>query len=387
MANKNLNAKLFINFTDSSGTGEDLYLISGENLSTSFGKINKYIKDNTIVSSWKMLQNKVRANNMSDISIGDQYTCSQGSSSLTWDVIGKNIDTPANSNLSHTLTLRTHFVLSDTMKFSGPEALYACQTEVLNAGTYYFSEYDEGWEKYNYYQFTITQQVPVGGQLVYDDYNSVILTYASSSNRTPIETVSVSNKHTGINLGEIYYSTCNGNFNAFGRLYDSNNWKESAIRQWLNSDKPAGEWWSPQNPWDRPPNEVSTMNGFMYDLDPDFKSVIGKTQITTKYLNIITGAIDSTYTTDDYFFLLSTSQISSDYSGEGSKYTPYSNDASRIVSDINGQRRYYKLRSPFLDLTDLVPDIIMVVTSSGTISDNGETGNTTTYVTLTCNII
>ena len=47
MANKNMNGKLYVNFTDSSGTGDDLFLISGENISKSFGKINKFMKDNT----------------------------------------------------------------------------------------------------------------------------------------------------------------------------------------------------------------------------------------------------------------------------------------------------------------------------------------------------
>ena len=35
--------------------------------------------------------------------------------------------------------------------------------------------------------------------------------------------------------------------------YGSNRYKESAIRQWLNSDKAGGTWWQPQSEFDRPP--------------------------------------------------------------------------------------------------------------------------------------
>ena len=55
MINKGLNnTKIIVNFTDSTATGEDLYLVSGENISTSFGKISKYMKDNTTpLTSWQ----------------------------------------------------------------------------------------------------------------------------------------------------------------------------------------------------------------------------------------------------------------------------------------------------------------------------------------------
>jgi len=295
-----------------------------------------------IVSAWDELQQKVRANDMGDISIGDQYTCSQGSGELTWDVIGKDIDTPANPNLSHALTLRVHNLLPDDLVFDAPEAFYACQTSALNAGTYY---YMTGSAKY---KFTLTQSVPVGGQLVCTD-NSTLSSYVSGSSTTPIETVSVTSGSSGTNLGTLVNDTRSrsGNLNTdHRRKYGSGDWKESAIRQWLNSDKPAGQWWEPQNPWDRPPAYAETMNGFMYDLDPEFLGAIGKTQVTTKYFDTSTGAINGTYTTEDYFFLMSQSQVSSDYSGEGTKYTPYSNDASRIMYR-NGSASNYWLRSHY----------------------------------------
>jgi len=344
MANKNMNAKISVNFTDSTGSYDDLFLISGENISTSFGKINKYMKDNTtILTSWQKLQMKVRNNDMDSISIGDQYTCSQGSGELTWDVIGKNIDTPANPNLSHALTLRVHSLLPDNLVFDAPEALYACQTSALNAGTYC---YVSG----GYYRtFTLTQSVPVGGQLVCTN-DSTLYSYVSGSSTTPIETVSVTTGALGTNLGTLADNTCSENLNTDERRkYGSGDWRESAIRQWLNSNKPAGQWWEPQTPWDRPPAYANTLNGFLYDLDTEFLAVIGKTQVTTNYFDTSIGTFNGTYTTEDYFFLMSCSQVNNSYSGgydsEGTKYTPYSDDASRVMYK-NGRSSIYWLRSP-----------------------------------------
>lgn len=326
------------------------------------------------LTSWEQLQQKVRANDMDDISIGDQYTCEQGSGELTWDVIDKNKDIPANPNLSHALTLRVHSLLPDNLVFDAPEAFYACQTSALRAGTYYYTRYGSN------YKFTLTQSVPIGGQLVCTD-NATLSSYVSGSSTTPIETVSVTSGSSGTNLGTLKDNIRSGNLNTnYRRQYGSNDWKESAIRQWLNSNKPAGQWWTPQNPWDRPPAYAETMNGFMYDLDLEFLDVIGKTQVTTKYFDTSTGALNGTYTTEDYFFLMSQSQISSNYSGEGTKYTPYSDDVSRIMYK-NGIASDYWLRS----LDSSTPPGVYVVFSTGFM--NSRSASDSKGVAPACNII
>lgn len=329
-----------IDISDSTVTAETL-----KEGFTAYNAAGEKITGAVPISSWKQLQQKVRNNDMSDISIGDQYGTLYQSKLCIFDVIGKNIDTPANPNLSHTLTLRVHNILPDNLEFDAPEALYACQTSALNAGTYY---YKLGSTKY---KFTLTQSVPAGGQLVCTD-NATLYSYASGSSTTPIETVRVTTGYSGTNLGTLAHNTRSGNLNTDGRRRNgSSDWRESAIRQWLNSDKSAGQWWTPQNPWDRPPAYAETLNGFLYDLDPEFLGVIGKTQVVTKFFDTSTGAINGTYTTEDYFFLMSTSQVSSDYSGEGTKYTPYSDSASRIMYK-NGSASYYQLRSLYTGFSD-----------------------------------
>lgn len=347
------------------------YTTDGAITDSSANQISESARD---LNSWEMVQVKVRANDMGDISIGDQYTCEQGSGELTWDVIDKNKDTPANPNLSHALTLRVHNILPDSLVFDEKEAFYACQTSALSAGTYYYKSDNAN------YKFTLRQSVPVGGQLVCTD-NVTLKSYASSSSTTPIETVSVTKGYSGSILGTLVKDTRSGNLNTdYRRKYGSNDWKESAIRQWLNSNKPAGQWWTPQNPWDRPPAYAETANGFLYDLDPEFLGVIGKTQVTTNYFNTTTGGVKGTYTTEDYFFLMSPSQIDSNYSGEGAKYTPYSDNASRVMYK-NGSASNYRLRSPSLYGSNLV----CVVYSDGNVND--DSASLSRGVSPACNII
>lgn len=38
------------------------------------------------------------------------------------------------------------------------------------------------------------------------------------------------------------------------------------MRQWLNSDKGVGEWWTPQNDYDRCPDQLATKAGFLTGL-------------------------------------------------------------------------------------------------------------------------
>ena len=163
---------------------------------------------------------------------------------------------------------------------------------------------------------------------------------------------------TGTSLGTINDSV-QTNINSIQRaLLGSNNYKESAIRQWLTSDAVAGSVWKPQTNFDRPPSWNDTLKGFMNGMDEDFLSVIKPTSIKTAR-NTLTdgGGVD---TTQDKFFLLSKPQI---YGGatvnevdEGSPYEYFlrysdlraagaGSDKNRIKTR-NGSAQQYWLRSP-----------------------------------------
>ena len=321
------------------------------------------------VSSWENVQKLVRAG-LHDkyFAVGDQLVCQKGSSDLTWDIIGFDHDIPTDTQFTHSMTLQLHDCLPSTMPFDAPEALYYAENG-LEAGTYNFtiqSGYDTTYGGGKTYQFELENDVPAGGQLVFgwapstQAANAKIISYASASSTTPIEQKSVIEGSDGTSLG----TTDGGspNVNHIHRVrFGSNNYGESAIRQFLNSSESAGAAWIPQTHFDRPPEWVSTTAGFMSDLDSDFIAVIGSVGKLTA-LNTATDGGGSV-TLNDKFFLLSKSEV---YGGieknvnidEGSSYAYYSDysdlsapgadeDSNRLKLR-NGSSQFWWLRTPQL---------------------------------------
>lgn len=274
--------------------------------------------------SWSDVQAIVRAGLADKVfSVGDQLTCQRGGVNLVWDVIGIDHDTPADSRFTHSLTLQLHDCFPDQLQFDSAEAFYYASAEMA-AGTYHFTVSNTD------YQFTLSSAVPAGGQL--------ILTY---SGNTP-STIAISATKGGVAAGSIAVSVGNGGteiatFNSISRVrYGSNNYKNSAIRQWLNSNAAAGSVWTPKTDYDRPPDWVSTADGFMKGLDADFVSVIGETNIT--FLNPrVDGS--NTETIVDKFFLLSRSEVygepETENVNDGTPY-PYYADNSDLSSAGSG---------------------------------------------------
>ena len=351
-------------------------------------------------TSWANVQALVRAGLHNKVfSIGDQLVCQKGSSNITWDVIGIDHDTPADSQFTHSLTLQLHDCLSSTMQYDAPEALYYAASG-LSAGTYNFtiqSGYDETYGGGKTYQFTLTQDVPVGGQLTFgwanntQAVNAKITSYSGATSTTQIEQVSVTEGNGGTSLGTT--DGTNTNVNHIHRVrFGSNNPLQSALRQFLNSDKSAGNVWTPQTNFDRPPAWAGNTAGFMSDLDSDFLAVTGKVNKTTA-LNTVTDGGGSV-TLDDKFFLLSRSEV---YGGlenninEGSPY-PYYKDYSNFseaseAADINrikyrnGTAQLWWLRSPYA----VAANSVRGVSTGGIVSQYSSSG---VYgIAPACNII
>lgn len=141
------------------------------------------------------------------------------------------------------------------------------------------------------------------------------------------------------------------------KSYGSNNWLESGIRQWLNSDGNAGTWWEAKTEYDVKPFYASSTAGFLKGLDAEFLSTVGEvSKITAR--NTITDGGDSDTSTEK-FFLLSMTEV---YGGldsniaEGVAYAYYADnsvltapgtgaDANRIKYR-NGAAQPWWLRSP-----------------------------------------
>lgn len=361
-----------------------------------------------VPNSWNHVQELVHAGLHNKVfHIKDKLICQKSGSNIDWVVIGKDIDTPSDNQYNHTMTLQTQKCIEE-LQFDAPEAFYYTD-EGLAAGTYYFtidSTFRPENNNFSAYQFTLTQSLPAGGQLFFDWIigqnmsTAEIKSFSSALDTVALETVYLIEGTNGTNLGELKLIVQPAlKLNSLQRILSgSNNYKESAIRQWLNSDKAAGQVWAPQTGWDRPPTWLSTVNGFMYGMDADFLETIQKTHVITARDQAIEGG--STYDeTDDYFFLLAKSQVYGVPTdeivevNEGSAY-PYFRDysflsASGPGADQNriklksGVAEFYWLRSYVSSNTHLSYNCM--VTSSGALYKS--IPMTSTGIAPACNII
>lgn len=265
----------------------------------------------TFVQTWAEFKHLCQLGTIKKyFSVGDQLKCQKGGKDLLWDIvhIGENTDG------SNYVILQTHNCLDDTMPFDEREAIFKAPAE-LPAGTYHFKTpltgvtdtnwtdpKKSGWSKT--WQFTTTKAIPKGGIITFEsatEYNvdiatRKIVTRAAPESDANIETLSLTEGTAGTDLATL------GTVNHAQRVYFGyNRWRDSDIRQWLNSDAEAGKWWSQRNDFDTRITTMYGAAGFMHGLDEDFRAVITKSKITTN-TNKITedGSNDTTY---DYFFL------------------------------------------------------------------------------------
>lgn len=207
--------------------------------------------------------------------------------------------------------------------FDGQEAFYAVEDNPLTAGTYYFTVTTTFWKaEAGIYEFTLQHDVPVGGMLYgliglndalitartitsYDASGTVIdsglsITKVNSSAGTLLGDLALEGdaNHTGMNSGH----RCS---------YGSNHWGESNIRQWLNSDAAAGQWFTKQTKWDMLAAAYSTLPGFQHGIDKGFVNILAPVECINAYNTIFNanGVKTGSYTTEDKFYLPSMKQL------------------------------------------------------------------------------
>lgn len=315
--------------------------------------------------TWGDLQKIVRAGLANKVlEVGDQLTCERAGDELVWDVLGIDIDTPADSQFTHSVTIGLHDCLAD-LQFDAREALFYF-ADGLAAGTYKFTVKDHSWVSGDInktFQFTLTREVPAKGQFVLDVAynvtiaNSTAKTYASATSATAIETVTITEGSEGTDLGDVNNGILGGTNSLQRALRGNNNYSQSALRQYLNSKADAGSVWGPKNAWDRMPAWNDTTNGFLNGMDEDFLAVIGEVTKKTA-LNTVSDGGGSATTTEKVFLLSRSEVYGGDEvtGGEGAAYPYFSdhsdlgsagmgNDANRIKYR-NGDAQYWWLRSP-----------------------------------------
>ena len=325
--------------------------------------------------SWQEVQHIVRAGLAEDVfTLGYEFTTPDSDTGIdiVWRVVAHNHHKAANENLKHTMTLEMKNVYSGSngsaigVQFDATEAVYYAE-EGLEAGVYNFTvanraHYAEDNGKI--FQFTLTKAVPAGGQIVLVNVvaNATLLgktvnTFASPSSTDIIETATLIEGNGGRNLG-----TTDGknNMNHFQRAaFGSDNYSQSALRQWLNSAAAAGDLWAPTNKFDRPPTWKATHNGFLHGLPAEFLEVVQPAVIpcrtnSTFEVDSLDGtvfAINQVYNLEDKFFVASRSEIYGTWDNanlkDGELLAYYNNvsNAERIKYDEVGLARVIWLRT------------------------------------------
>lgn len=286
---------------------------------------------------------------------------------IEWDILGYDHDEVYKEDgtlAQHTVTIQAHDCIGK-VQFDDREALFALP-DGLAAGSYTFTIKAHSWVSTDVNKsltFTLTQAIPEGGQLVVRQaYNASFTTgnissYASSSATEPIETVKMNEGDTGTSLGDVTNAIVDNTNSCQRALLGSNRWGTSAIRQYLNSDKAAGTFWKAQTVFDRPPSWAANTAGFLYGMDPDFVSVLGRVKKRT-VLNTVSdggGYEDSV----EKVFSLSRSEV---YAGkennidEGGPYdyfkdfsdfsAPSTGKDTNRIKYRNDAAEYWGLRSP-----------------------------------------
>lgn len=330
----------------------------------------------TAVNTWEDIKNAVRLGLGAKLfPVGYEFTTEDATTGavITWVVRDHDKHTAANGKLAHTMTLEAKYVYSNsagtylTLQFDATEALYYAAEE-LPAGTYNFTVANQAWyvaDNGKVFQFTLANAVPAGGQIVLSmTYNATlegksVKTYASATSTAVIETATLTEGSEGTSLGTTDGKSENVN-HMHRAIFGSNNYAQSAARQWLNSDAAAGAVWTPTNIFDRPPSWVTNKAGFMSGLPADFLAAIQPAAIPCRTnsvfkVNSLDGTeftVNKVYTLNDMFFMLSRPEIYGDWDsstvkdGEQLEYYEGLTNTERIKYDAAGSARDCWLRSP-----------------------------------------
>lgn len=313
------------------------------------------------VDSWKSVQQVLRAGLAPKVfPIGTQLLMSHSVyGDRLYDVVAHDYLKSVHDQNAHTMTLLQHDLLP-ALQFDASEAFYYAEV-ALPAGKYNFTlatAYGQ-WAA-GTYQFTLANELPVGGQLTINGNAAAAITtrkvyaFSSRTNTTKTEECVITSGSEGTSLG-----TFGTELNHSQRVsYGSNNYKESAIRQFLNSSAAAGSVWTPQTKFDRPPSWVTSLAGFVGGLDAHFLSIIGDVVLPCA-TNSLYEAPDSTtpvntkYNLHDKFYLASHNEVfgSQDGVADDSVLLPYYTGAMKAdrIKYLNGSAAGWWERTPFGD--------------------------------------
>ena len=356
------------------------------------------------IDSWKNVPKIIRNGfGPKVLPVGSRLVASHGEyGNIEIDVAAHNHHKKPGDPDAPTMTLLMHHCINGC-QIDASELLWANTGDsALAAGTYNFTLYkgSNGGQTYEdgTYQFTTTKPIPAGGGWTHNkvgnwyanaaDYkpenitNGTVTTYDAAG--TVLESglaVTVGSDGTALGTASNAKADCVNTIGTFNsimrRAYGSNNWAESAARQWLNSSAAANGWWQRQTIFDMVPNYANKA-GFLAGLDPDFVDALGAVDITTARNTAyeMGDTLGGSYTTRDKLFLPSKTEIGLGSNGsvaEGSVLPLYdgATQTDRIKYDQAAQTtaRYWWLRSP----NPWFSNSVRAVAPSGALNDRSAT--------------
>lgn len=278
--------------------------------------------------TWSDIQRIVQNGVAPDwFAIGDQLEIGWNGNTLEWDVVSFDDVELQNGNIVPGMWLQSHYAM-EGIQFDASEAIYIASS-ALPAGTYNFTigtTWGSNCVAGKTYQFTTTKEIPVGGQIAVGKNNDWytwgapdvapsnwrVHTFSSNADTTPLESnLTLIEGSGGTALGSvasnIKYGTSGMN-NLQRAAYGYNRWSQSANRQYYNSSAASGAWWTPQNPFDRAPQQLASQAGFMAGFDSDFLAVLKPIKVVTALNTVSDTDIGTSEATYDTFFLPSLEQ-------------------------------------------------------------------------------
>ena len=319
--------------------------------------LKEYVKGTNIPKTWEQVALAIKSKLHKEMyAVGDKF------SNIWKDTNNSNKEYDNPLRISHFedgleledgttvngMWLQTVYAHLKGVQFSHQQAFYVSD-EGMTAGTYCIG-FDYTWgnngyvNKGDYWNFTLTKDVPAGGKLAgyygapdTDPKNWRIYIY-SADGKTVLETVSAVNKGQEGNLLGVMTTYGDENLNGIQQMaYGDNRYATSAIRQYLNSDKPKGEWWTAQTKWDIAPDQLNQIDGYLCGIAPELLTVLKPVKVVT-YCNTVTATgkkqvKDITY---DKVTLISLEQmyIESQAAGEG--------EAHEYYKELNGTDAKFK---------------------------------------------
>lgn len=286
-------------------------------------------------------------------------------------------ETLENNSIIHGMWLQAKWASPFGVQFGQHQAIQVFD-DGLAAGTYCYTFGDTNGNKGfmvkgTSFNFTLTKDVPAGGKIAglrgyWDNdapYTNLKMYVYDADGLTILETVSIAEGEDGTNLGTLT-NLGSETLNSLHRIaYGDNCWSRSAIRQYLNSDKPKGQWWTAQSKWDTAPNELNRKDGYLCGVDPDLLSVIQPVAIKT-YRNTFTADDKAVSSTPDITYdkvilpsieqLYANPQVNGEgeaqeyfvrLNGTGTKYAQYTNypELRHYGVENHNAAQYVRLRS------------------------------------------